>query len=161
MAVGRKKKGIDYRDLKQLDLAMKTLQARLPKAGEEVIEGFAEDTARDAARAVMSRPGSSGKYKRQPEAYDYTASRGGHPAVEIERGGTAIGAEFGATYHTVFGNRVTQRSMKRRVFGARVKRTLSGKVVGRVTKAGLPKVERDLAVAFDRTAEKEFRKRGL
>jgi hypothetical protein len=150
-----------YGDIKQLDLALKHLQVRLPKAGTEVIEGFAQDISRDAASLVMSRPGSSGRYKREPQAYDFTASRGGHPAVKIARGGTAIGAEFGATYHHVFGRRVPQRSMKRRVFGARVKRALSGKVVGKATKAGLPRVERDLAVTFDRTAESEFRKRGL
>lgn len=154
-------KGIDTRDLKQLNLAMKQLQARLPKAGEQVIADFAQDTARDAASRVMSRPGSRGNYKREPEAYDWTASRGGDPAVSIERGGTAIGAEFGANFHTVFGHRVPARSMRRRVFGARVKRTLSGKVVGRATKDGLPRAERDLAIAFDRTAEAEFRKRGL
>ena len=155
------KVGMRYSDVQQLNLAMKTLQVRLPKAGEQVLQDFAQDISRDAASLVMSRPGSSGKYHREPEAYDWTSSRGGHPAVEIERGGTAIAAEFGATYHTVFGHRVTQRSMKRRVFGARVKRALSGKVVGRATKKGLPVVERDLAVTFDRTAEMEFRKRGL
>ena len=155
------RKGIDTRDLKQLNLAMKQLQVRLPKAGTEVLEGFAQDVECDASRLVMTRPGSRGSYKREPQAYDWTANRRGHPAVSIERGGTAIGAEFGATYHTVFGRRMLAKDMKRRVYGARVKRLLSGKVVGKATKLGLPKAEKDLALAFDKTAEAEFRKRGL
>jgi hypothetical protein len=81
--------------------------------------------------------------------------------VSIDRGGTAIAAEFGATFHTVFGKRVKQASMKRRVFGARVKRMLSGKVVGKVIKADLPSMERNLAITFDQTAEADFRKAGL
>jgi len=159
MAAGTR---INDRDLRQLQAAFNALRTRLPEAGTQVLEDTAHDVSKRAAGAVMSRPGSSGRYKRDPDAYDWTASRNGHPAVEISGSSpTAVGAEFGATYHTVFGRRVAAKSMKRRVFGARVKRALSGKVVGRTTKAMLPKVERDLAIAFDRTSEREFTKRGL
>jgi hypothetical protein len=156
-----RKVGMDTRDLRAVQAAINTFRTVLPEAGTKVLEEAAKDNSRKAASAVMSRPGASGKYKREPEAYDWERSRGGHPAVAIERGGTAIGAEFGANFHTVFGRRVSAKSMKRRVFGARVKRTLSGKVVGRVTKQALPGMERDLAIAFDHTAEREFTKRGL
>jgi hypothetical protein len=155
------KSGMNTRDLQKLQASINRLRTKLPEAGTDVLEDAARSHATKAASAVMSRPGSSGNYKREPEAYDWTANRGGDPAVSIDRGGTAVAAEFGATYHTVFGKRVAQKSMKRRVFGARVKRALSGKVVGKTIKQDLPSMERDLAVAFDRTAEAEFRKAGL
>jgi len=155
------KSGMNSRDLQKLQASLNRLRTKLPEAGTEVLEDAARSHSTKAASAVMTRPGSSGRYKREPEAYDWTANRGGDPAVSIERGGTAIAAEFGATFHTVFGRRVPQKSMKRRVFGARVKRTLSGKVVGRTIKQDLPNMERELAITFDRTAEADFRKAGL
>jgi hypothetical protein len=152
--------GIERSGLPALEAAFKAFAVRLPEAGEEELKDTVRKNTTRSAQAVMSRPGSSGKYHREPDAYSDTV-KAGAPAIEIARGGTAIAAEFGANFHTVFGKRVPVKSMKRRVFGARVKRNLSGKVVGRVVKADLPAAERRLAVAFDRAAEREFTKRGL
>jgi hypothetical protein len=136
------------------------MRTRLPQAGTEALEDAVVRNTAKSAQAVLGRPGASGKYHREPEAYDET-TRKGAPAIRIQGGGTAIAAEYGATYHTVFGRRVKAASMRRRVFGARVKRNTSGKVVGRVVKADLPALERRVAVAFDRAAESVFDREGL
>lgn len=147
-------------DLVRLERTLKLFAVRLPDAGEKSLEDTAAKNAKRSKGEVMSRPRSRGKYHREPEAYSETVRAGAH-AIEIERGGTAIAAEFGANFHTVFGKRIPVKSMKRRVFGARVKRNTSGKVVGKTVKADLPAAEKRLALAFDRTAEKLFRKAGL
>jgi hypothetical protein len=152
--------GIDDRDLRRLQASLNAMRVQLPQAGTDALEDSAKQNTRRSAQAVQSRPGSSGKYKREPGAYSQTV-RNGAPAIKIQGGGTAIGAEFGATYHTVFGRRVKAASMRRRVFGARVKRQTSGKVVGRVVKADLPALERRVALAFDKSAERVFDKQGL
>ena len=151
---------VDSRDLIKLERALKLFAVRLPDAGEKVLEKTAEQNAGRSGSLVMSRPRARGKYKREPGAYSDVKRKGAH-SIKIEAGGTAIGAEFGANFHTVFGKRVAAKSMKRRVFGGRVKRNTSGKVVGQTVKKDLPQAERRLAVAFDKAAEKEFRKAGL
>lgn len=151
---------VDTKDLKRLEQAIKLFAVRLPDEGEKVLAKTAKSMAGDAASKVMSRPGSRGSYHREPEAYD-TAKRSGAHAVDIQGGGTAIAAEYGATYHYVFGRRVTAKSMKRRVFGARIKRWSSGKVVGKLIKADLPAAEKRLAIAFNKDAERVFDRLGL
>lgn len=151
---------VDARDLLKLERAMRRFAVRLPDAGDEVLEDTAEMMERDSSRAVATRPGSRGSYHREPGAYG-TAVRNGAHAVTIERGGTAVAAEYGANYHHVFGRRVLAKSMKRRVFGGRVKRWRSGKVVGKLVKADIPHAEKRLAIAFDKAAEAEFTKLGL
>jgi hypothetical protein len=151
---------IDTRDLDKLERAFKRFQVRLPEAGEKALGEAVERDARQSAQTLQSRPGASGRYKREPGAYSDVVYKG-DPAVRIEGGGTAIGAEFGTTYHYVFGRKVLAKSMKRRVFGARTGRGRLGKVVGKTAKANLSKTEREIALAFDREAEAEFRKAGL
>ena len=151
---------LDTRDLMKLEKAMKLFAVRLPDAADQVLVDTAKDISSDSRNVVMSRPGSRGSYKRQPDAYD-AVIRNKANAVEIERGFTAIAAEYGANFHTVFGNRVAAKSMKRRVFGARVKRWRSGKVVGKLIKTDLPAAEKRLAIAFDKEAEKTFDRLGL
>lgn len=151
---------LDTRDLDKLEGVFKRFRVKLPEAGEKALAEAVQRDATQSKSTLSSRPGASGRYKREPEAYSDVMYRG-DPAVRIEGGGTAIGAEFGTTYHTVFGRKVLAKSMKRRVFGARVGRGRLGKVVGKTAKANLPKTERDVALAFDREAEREFRKAGL
>ena len=147
-------------DIAKVEKVLKSFATRLPEAGALSLEDTAETVARASKGVVMHRPRSRGNYHREPGAYS-DVIRKGAPAIEIERGGTAIAAEFGANFHTVFGHRIAAKSMKRRVFGGRVKRNTSGKVVGATVKKDLPRAERDLALAFDKTAEKAFRKAGL
>lgn len=151
---------MDTKDLLKLQKAFKQFAVRLPDAADEVLVQTAKTITRESASKVMSRPGSRGGYKREPGAYD-AVIRNAANAVEIQRGGTAIAAEYGANFHTVFGNRVVAKTMKRRVFGARVKRWRSGKVVGKLIKADLPAAEKRLAIAFDKEAEKTFDRLGL
>lgn len=151
---------INSKDLVALHKAFKQFQVILPDAGDDVLKDTAKMITRESAGKVMSRPGSRGGYKREPGSYD-AVMRNQAPAVEIQRGGTAVAAEYGANFHVVFGNRVAAKSMKRRVFGARVKRWRSGKVVGKLVKADLPAAEKRLAIAFDKTAEKTFTRLGL
>lgn len=151
---------VQSKDLVRLEQALKLFRVRLPDAGEKVLGDTAEKIAKESKGKVMSRPGSRGSYHREPESYD-TQMRSGAHAVEIERGGTAVAAEYGANYHYVFGHRVLAKSMKRRVFGARVKRWTSGKVTGKLIKADLPAAEKRLAIAFDKSAERTFDRLGL
>ncbi len=151
---------VTSKDLQRLELVFKQFAVRLPEAGEKVLKKTAQQNTRRSAGAVMGRPRSSGRYKREPGAYSAKEKKG-YQGIEIKAGGTAIAAEYGTAFHTVFGRRVPVKSMKRRVFGARVKRATSGKVVGRVVKDDLPKAERRLAIAFDETAEAAFTKAGL
>lgn len=151
---------INSKDLVALHKAFKLFQVQLPDAGDDVLKDTAKMIARESASKVQSRPGSRGSYKREPGAYD-AKMRNQAPSVEIQRGGTAIAAEYGANFHVVFGNRVAAKSMKRRVFGGRVKRWRSGKVVGKLVKTDLPDAEKRLAKAFDQTAEKTFTRLGL
>lgn len=151
---------LDTRDLDKLEKAFKAFLVRLPDAGEDAIAKSVQRDATQSKSTLSSRPGASGKYKREPEAYSDVMYKG-DPAVRIEGGGTAIGAEFGTTYHTVFGRKVLAKSMKRRVFGARTGRGRLGKVVGKTAKANLPKTEREVALAFDKAAERQLRKAGL
>ena len=147
-------------DLERLEKSMRQMAVKLPKAGEKVLEKTSEQMARQSKSKLSSRPGSRGSYKRMPEDISQK-SKGKIHGIELQAGGTMIAAEYGANFHHVFGNRVPAKSMKRRVFGARVKRWTSGKVVGKLVKADLPKTERKLAVAFDKEAEKIFSKAGL
>lgn len=152
---------VNTKDLERLHKAFRRLRVRLPEAAEKELAKVVGDDAQDAARFAMSRPGARGKYKREPEAYGHVDSYKGDPAITIERGGTAIGAEFGTTYHTVFGTKMLAKSMRRRVFGARTGRGRLGKVAGKTAEKNLPKTERRVAVAFDKEAEREFRRQGL
>ena len=151
---------VNTKDLVKLEKAMKLFAVRLPDAAEDELKDTTNLIEKAAVGAVSQRPGSRGGYKREPGAYHH-GMRNKAPAVEIDRGFTAIGAEYGANYHVVFGNRVLAKSMKRRVFGARVKRWTAGKVVGKLIKADLPKAEKRLAIAFDKEAEKTFTRLGL
>lgn len=151
---------LDTKDLMKLEKAMRLFAVRLPDAADEVLVDTVRDISKDSASVVMSRPGSRGSYKREPDAYD-AVIRNKANAIEIQRGFTAIAAEYGANFHHVFGKRVPVKSMKRRVFGARVKRWRSGKVVGKLVKTDLPAAEKRLAIAFDKEAEKTFTRLGL
>lgn len=151
---------VQTKDLVKLEKALKLFAVRLPEAGQQELKDTTELIDRAATSLVSQRPGSRGSYKREPTAYGHTI-RNREPAVEIARGFTAIAAEYGANFHTVFGNRVPAKSMKRRVFGARVKRWKSGKVVGKLIVTDLPKAERRLAKAFDKEAERTFTRMGL
>ena len=154
------KAGMQMQDLQKLEKALKQFAVRLPEAGDKVLEDTARLMAREGKSKLASRPGSRGSYKRMPEDISQETI-GGHHGIELQRGGTMIAAEYGATFHWVFGNRVTAKAMKRRVFGARVKRWTSGKVVGKAVKADLPRAERKLAIAFDKEAEKLFDRQGI
>ena len=147
-------------DMLKLEKALKQFAVRLPKAGDKVLETTSEQMARRSKSKLGSRPGSRGSYKRMPEDISQETI-GGHHGIELARGGTMIAAEYGATFHWVFGNRIQANKMKRRVFGARVKRWTSGKVVGKTVKAELPKTERKLAIAFDKEAERIFDRQGI
>lgn len=127
-------------------------------AADDELEQIAEDHARKAAQRVRSRPGG-GVYRREPDAYD-AETRGGAPAISIEGGGTAIGAEFGRRFHDVFGRRVTASSMSRRVFPVPASGRL-GYVVGAIIEGDTRRMEDRLSRAIDKRAEAEFRRRGI
>jgi hypothetical protein len=152
--------GMQRGDLEKLEKAIKQFAVRLPKAGDKVLEDTSELMARQAKSKLSSRPGSRGNYKRMPQHISQ-ATIGKSHGIELQAGGTMIAAEYGTTFHWVFGNRVTAKSMVRRVFGARVKRWTSGKVVGKAVKADLPRAERKLAIAFDKEAERIFDRQGI
>ena len=154
------RRGANFDDVEKLHKAFKQFQVRLPDAGDKVLEATSRKIATQGRSKLSSRPGSRGDYKRMPQHLNQ-ATIGGHHGIELQRGGTMIAAEYGTTFHWVFGTRVVAKSMKRRVFGARVKRWTSGKVVGKLIKAELPKTERELAIAFDKQAERIFDKAGL
>lgn len=147
-------------DLQKLEKALKQFAVRLPAAGDRVLEDTSRQIARQAKSKLASRPGSRGSYKRMPQDISQETI-GGHHGIELQRGGTMIAAEYGSNFHHVFGRRIPVKSMKRRVFGARVKRWTSGKVVGKTVKADLPKTERKLAIAFDKEAERLFDRQGI
>ena len=146
--------------LVKLERTMKLFAVRLPAAGDKELHDTSEKMARKSTSKLGSRPGSRGNYHRMPEDIDQM-TKGKFHGVELARGGTMIAAEYGATFHHVFGEKIEAKKMKRRVFGARVKRWTAGKVVGKTVKADIPRLERDLAITFDRTAEKLFTKAGL
>ena len=150
--------GLD--DIAKLERTLKLFAVRLPEAGDKSLERTSHKVANQSRGKLSSRAGSRGKYKRMPEDMGQE-SKGKFHGIELQRGGTMIAAEYGATFHVVFGKRVTAKSMKRRVFGARVKRLTSGKIVGKTVKADLPRAEKDLALTFDKRAEADFRKAGL
>ena len=154
------KRGMQMDDLLKLQKALKQFAVRLPESGDKVLEDTSRDMARQAKSKLGSRPGSRGSYKRMPEDISQETIQG-HHGIELQRGGTMIAAEYGSNFHHVFGNRIPVKSMKRRVYGARVKRWTSGKVVGKAVKADLPKTERKLAIAFDKEAERIFDRQGI
>ena len=154
------KVGMQRGDLETLERTMRQFAVKLPAAGDRVLKDTSNQMARQSKSKLSSRPGSRGGYKRMPQDISQE-TKGKHHGIELARGGTMIAAEYGATFHWVFGKRVAAKSMKRRVYGGRVKRWTSGKVVGKTVKADLPRAERELAVAFDREAEKAFTKAGL
>ena len=137
------------------------MRVKLPDAAEAELAEIVGDDATDAQQFLSGRPGSRGRYKREPERIGHTDNYRGRPAAIIERGGTMVAAEFGTKLHYVWGRPVQARSMKRRVFGARVGRGRLGKVVGKTAERNLPQTERRIAVAFDKAAESEFRRAGL
>jgi hypothetical protein len=154
------KAGMKFDDLAKLELVFKKFAVRLPEAGDKVLEQTSQQIARQGKSKLGSRPGSRGKYKRMPQDISQETI-GGHHGIELQAGGTMIAAEYGTTFHWVFGRRVVAKTMKRRVFGARVKRWTSGKVIGKLVKAELPKTEKQLAIAFNKEAQKMFDKAGL
>lgn len=150
---------VDSKDVKRLTAALKRFPNELIDAGQDALEETTKQLAKDAKHAVRARPGG-GSYKREPGAYRATKT-GGNPGVSIQGGGTAIAAEYGTTWHTVFGDRIRASTMKRRVFGAQVSGDLDGYVVGKLVKRNMPGDEKDLAKALDREAERQFKKAGL
>jgi len=152
---------VNTRDLDKLERAFRRMRVKLPDAAEAELAEIVGDDAQDAQGFLSGRPGSRGAYKRQPERIGHVDNYRGHPAATIERGGTMVAAEFGTKLHYVWGRPVQARSMKRRVFGARVGRGRLGKVVGKTAERNLPDTERRIAVAFDHAAEAEFRRLGL
>lgn len=76
--------------------------------------GFGTQIVKDGRQRLTQREGGFAM-RRQPGSFGNKVNPAGTVAIVfIERDGTSPAAEFGAKSHTVFGRKVSQRSMRRR-----------------------------------------------
>jgi len=117
--------GGQVRGLVESAAAFRGLGPLVEAAHRITLQTIATETKTAGQAAYQSRVGGT-RERRQPGSIGTDFGREKF-IVFIERDGTSPAAEFGAKSHTVFGRKVSQRSMKNRTAGGWSRK---GKLVG-------------------------------
>jgi len=147
--------GFEIDGLLETVRASARMERTIESEGTAAMRQEAREVLRDARRILDGRPGG-GTYKRMPADIGVIAER-----VVLRRGGTMIGAEFGASRAWVFGQVMRQSELSRRQYPPSKR---SGYVVGPIYSESRKVVERTVAMEdelMDRVVRKSLRAEGV
>lgn len=147
--------GLELDGLLEAVRASKTMAATVDRVGADALSDDARFVVDQARRLMRGRPGG-GSYRRDYEDIGTIRDR-----VVIRRGGTALGAEFGAVNAWVFGRETTQAALSRRQFAPRSR---DGYLVGPYYRPSRKVVRRTAQVdedLFDGAVRRPMRRAGV